>query len=163
MTRSRFVALAVALAVTLMPSAPALGHSGQHNFRLEAPIPCGPACGAVLPSGTIDLCSENADPMTYDEIVTEAAPLSPEDKMVVLRVDIYPSIDWDLVICEQGPEMGSADIIDEMCNHHVPYPIGVSCQESMWALATPGQTYRIRGLNRYDIAPCPGRYSWVIV
>ncbi|MFA5891277.1 MAG: hypothetical protein WDA27_10090 [Actinomycetota bacterium] len=173
----RKLLLAAAVAATFL--------GAQQPVRADTPAPipvtfdgatpCGPAC-AYWPATTeagFKACENPFPPGSYVDILTDRAPAPPAGKKVILILETFPQIDWDTFICgvlsngsHNGGELArGVNLIPGNCDNLLgpesPVPLG--CEERAMTPATPGARYVLRAYNWSDVAPCPGRYSWVFV
>ncbi|HVL32996.1 MAG TPA: hypothetical protein VM600_05380 [Actinomycetota bacterium] len=164
----RAIVIAVALAV-MIPAPDARAHLGSHDFVMDVALPCATLCANwdVPEAAGYSPCGNPFPAESYRDVLTEPAPDGGAG-WTIMRVAIFPEVDWDLYVCSY-PEYellatGANLLAQYACKGlagRKEVPIG--CEEQADVLATPGERYVIRAYNWSDNAPLPGRYTWHFV
>ena len=192
MKRSVLVILACALGVTAPASGGDLNAWVPLEWRTVAP--CAAACPYWLDTTNIDVDNDGQEDVHFDTcgnpdgtdgslsdvpglpyeegIVYDDIMVGPRaDGAIVLVVEIYPTVDWDLFICsEEGrlvdPCASGAEecarVFPENCDNAIgpQNPLPVGCRERSVIQIAADRRYVLRAYNFSDPFPLEGRYCW---
>lgn len=145
------------------------------SFLFAGAVPCGFACpNWPLTQELLGYspCENPGPPGSWADVVV-TAPQPPAGKQdVILRLEIFPTIDWDSWICAYNPAgPGGAEL--SAGQHRVGTPcrsvlgkdtlVPIGCTEEATIGVTPGTKYVLRAYSFSDPTPCPARYTWNFV